>query len=291
VKTPRGIPPGDSGFILMQVVVTSALLLLVLLSGFVSVRNAIKSTGTVATSADFKDLVQRARIELATTGTCMVRLGLNFGDPIGNLQVPGGTAVAISDITGKSFAYEEDAVLLPPNRYPAPLSFKMVRVRIAGFGTSVPASAAWTNKTQMPPGGNMSLAHYAAQIVIQGRRRSNTAVSAIPLQLPGIQDMFATIPILFTVDANTSQLRGCTTRSVYQIPLGPESPPIANRRFGIDCLDRGGAVVPDPNGQPFSVCRLPDISFAVCDPADLTLTTIPGWRCHIKSNGTVTYAY
>jgi len=97
----------ESGMMIVQVVIMSAILLGVLFAGFKTVQTTIQVSNTTATSAAFKDLVLNVQQSLAGSNTCAQRL---FGMPINGVK-------RLSD------------VMAPSN---APNGFNLVRVRGPG---------------------------------------------------------------------------------------------------------------------------------------------------------------
>jgi hypothetical protein len=277
----------EDGFILMQVVIASVIMLGLLLTGFNTVRSTIRLTNSVATTTDFKNFMLGLEHEFAVSETCITHFGnIAVGTPISTIDVPGlvGFPTTVMNADSVQIAFEEkydslgNPLPIPTGSRVSPgFTMREVRIRnVALLGWNFGAVAGLPGKP-----GSQQFARYTANLDILVDRRS---------EFLGTSEMRGTIPILFEVD-NTSAIQNCSTRSIYSIPLGPPGSiaPIA-RKSGLECIDRGGTPVKEA-GQEWFVCALPTSSWQLCD--GISATTLPGWNClhpAIAGDG-VTYAY
>lgn len=264
---------GESGMMIVQVVIVSAVLLGVLLAGFKTVQTTIKAANTTATSAAFKDLVLAVQQNLSSTNECGKRLGLTGVIPIAAMTAasttPAGYPVTVKrpNLQPPHLAVKETS-----STPPASVSFEfkitevsLRNVRRVGWPTGgLPSLGGGAAGTQ-------ELGKWAADLTVVANRRSGFLGGAT---------MTGQVPLILGVVGNF--VRTCTTRSLYQVELGPPGTISTQRKSGLECVDRGGVPIIDPDAPenaPWYVCRLPISTFLACD-LDKKKSNLPGWNCH-----------
>jgi hypothetical protein len=281
----------ESGFMLIQIVLTSAALLFVLFTGFNSVRSTIKAANTSATSAAFKDFILTVEQNLALSATCMQRLGFGAAPPqLATLNIPAGFPLTVLDPEGTPLARVEPDPPVPcnssPIRCPSP-DFRIKEVRLRNFKRQ-----GWTAGS-LPGNGQQELDRYSAELWITAERRGGSSFF-------GSVEMFANIPLLFGVTP-AGLVRNCTKRGIFQIELGPPTLPAGvTRKSGVECIDRGGMPL-IAAGTDWYVCRIPISAYGVCKTtgtycADSNADcNLPGWYCQQATdplvNGGETFVY
>lgn len=274
VRPKRSRLVGDeNGMMILQVVITSIVLLGVLLAGFKTVQTTIKAANSTATSAGFKDLVLSVQQNLATTNLCTARLGLS-GVAIATIRTQStsqnGYPVTVrrANLQPPHLAVKEPAKL-PANSPPGSFSpeFKIIEVslrnvRNLGWPGALPAMNGGAVGTQ-------EITKVGADLTIVAERRSGFLGSAM---------MTAQVPLLLGVDS-LQRVQMCATRSMYQVELGPPGVISVQRKSGVECIDRGGVPIIDPESPenaPWYVCRLPISTFLACSTER---SNLPGWVC------------
>lgn len=283
----------EGGFVLLQVVFGGVVMLALLLTGFQTVRSTIQLTNTVATSNDFKDYMLAVEQELATSESCMGRLGLAPGTLLSTVTAPAdGYPVKVNDITGIPMAWEEGTaggLLNPPTGRSNPRGFKVKEIRLRNLSIQ-----GWTSGVL--PGavpGTQELERYTGTLTIVGERRS---------EFIGSTEMRGSVPILFGVKRvgfpAVLHIQNCTAREIYRVQLGPPGvlPAGVTRKSGAECIDRGGMPVLAA-GQAYYLCAIPTSAWAVCDTTgsvNAGNNNLPGWYCAQAtpaSGAGLTYVY
>ncbi len=271
----------ESGMMIVQVVILSAVLLAVLFMGFQSVQTTIKSANTTATSAAFKDLVLNVEQTLAKSETCLSRLGFtDLTNPsvaaLMSASTAGGLDVSVA-------AYDSNLPLLATPEVPGSgarhpefriTEVKLLYVKPLGWSSALSA-----------PNGTVLVGRVGAVLAIRAERRSST----IPLSF-GSSTMTADIPIILgTLTSGPELIMNCSTRAIYRVELGPPDGALPAlmpngwvRKSGLECIDRGGSPVLAPDllpGQSWYVCSLPRSSSIVCNK-EQNISNLPGWYCY-----------
>jgi len=274
----------ESGMMIVQVVIISAVLLGVLLAGFQAVQSTIKVSNTTASSAAFKDLVLSIEQSLASTANCVNRILIVTGS--GTTIVKGKNLSAITKVDGV-----EVSVMAPMGNGGglSPLAakevgattkraaeFKITEVKIRNVK---PRSWGVAGAPGFPGNGfAVGIGKVEAELSIVAERRSNFL---------GAKTLRAQVPLLFGVNVPNSTVSFCTVQSSYSTELGPPDnklpsnlPPGWIRKSALECIDRGGAVVREKTDPTWSVCRFRTSSFLACSSTDRSKNkNFPGWYC------------
>ncbi|MBS1962612.1 MAG: hypothetical protein JST04_10375 [Bdellovibrionales bacterium] len=293
----------EEGFVLLQVVAGGLVMLALLLTGFQTVRNTIRLTNTVATSSEFKDYVMAVQQELAMSQTCLDRLFFPPGtNPLLTaVNLPAGYTVSVRDRSNVPMAWEEGAggLVVPPLGRRNPVGFKVTELRLRDFQVQ-----GWSKAPNTVPGkggyaGTEELERWTANLSIVAVRRSDLS------PIPGVKapEMRANIPLLFGVRivpagvSFTRRLANCSSRDIYQVPLGPPGTLVGvTRKSGIECIDRGGMPIVWP-GSTYYVCKIPVSSWALCKTAGVANApndyshNLPGWFCLQASDAAEGFTY
>lgn len=289
----------QTGFMLVQVVGMSAVLLLMIFAGYKTVRTTIQVTNTSATSASFQDLIRKIELNLTGTETCLGRLvnPLIAGAVLDNLLASPDNkqATTIHGPGGVTFASVETDPPTPGmvNRS---REYKITEIDLTGF-RRVGRSYAEVSAA----GGAQPFENYTGFLSIAAEKRS---------EFLGGATMRTNIPVLFLVDNNSAphQLIRCTTRSLYMVQLGPLDPPNGpglpagiRRKSGMECFDRGGTPVPvGPAGATWYYCAIPETALLNCRSINYLYPNSSGaeqnpegWHCDDGASGNpkVAYAY
>lgn len=270
----------ESGMMIVQVVIISAVLLGVLLAGFQAVQSTIKVANTTASSAAFKDLVLAIQQSLASTTNCATRITLN------GAMVRGKTLSAITNVNGV------EATVMAPLGNGGALSalavkevsattkraaeFKITEVKIRNIK---PRSWGVAGIGFPGKGAAVGIGKVEAELSIVAERRSNFL---------GAKTLRAQVPLLFGVNVSNSTVSFCTVQSSYSTELGPPDNRLPSnlfvvapgwvRKSALECIDRGGAVILEKTDPTWSVCRLRTSSFLACKAGEAN-KNFPGWYC------------
>lgn len=286
MTTARWVRSNESGFMLVQVVAMSAILLLMVFAAMKTVRTSIQLSNTTASSFAFQDLRLEIEQNLSNTELCRARLFtvLPSGVTVLNLITdasakypttiagPAGVIIAEVETAGKPQVHPE---------------FKITEINLERFRPLGRRDLDLHGKQPQTELGTQPWQNWLGQLSVVAERRANFLGSAT---------LRMDIPVLLQVQPGTNTIFGCSTRKAYTLEIGPPvlPDPAIKRKSALECLDRGGYPVVEA-GNTYYTCAIPRSSqinsARMLNNVRGANVYSEGWYTTSPPNSPVIYAY